>query len=107
MALIHQDELIAWEERAAIMEHEGGLSRADAEREATALVLGDLGERMRAHRESLGWTQERAAAALRVSLRTYHSWERGGRPPRMGAYLIVRWLECSSGCWCRSRVSDG
>jgi hypothetical protein len=35
-----RDELITWEERAAIFEYDGGLSRCEAERRATKIVEG-------------------------------------------------------------------
>ena len=35
------DDLEAWTERAAIMEYDGGLSRADADRAAWELLIGE------------------------------------------------------------------
>jgi hypothetical protein len=43
MTLDEEAALAAWEERAAIMEHDGGLSRAEAERAATLRVSLELG----------------------------------------------------------------
>ena len=49
----HNDLLDAFEERAAIMEFDGGLSRDEAEREAWAIVLVEQGPRL-PNRTSVG-----------------------------------------------------
>jgi hypothetical protein len=39
-----RDEHITWEERSAMMEYDGGLSRPNAERQAFKIIQGNGGE---------------------------------------------------------------
>ena len=40
----HEDELMEYEERAAIMEYDGGMTRTDAEQHARKIIFGDSKE---------------------------------------------------------------
>jgi transcriptional regulator with XRE-family HTH domain len=47
-----------------------------------AMAAESLGTRIRRARERKRWSQQKAAEALGVALRTYGSWERGETTPR-------------------------
>jgi transcriptional regulator with XRE-family HTH domain len=52
--------------------------------------LDEIGRRLRATRETLGLTQEEAAAIGVISDKAWSMWEQGERTPAVGSMLRIR-----------------